>query len=94
MVKNQITINFNWDVTYKPPHSTSKKNDYVILKIKHPVLSKELMIFYDLWYLGAGKNFPEQTAFYHTKKVKMINTTSKRIEPNSIFHQDQSRACN
>ena len=37
-------------------HSLDRKNYYKILKIKHPVLSKELMIFYDLGYLEA-KNF-------------------------------------
>ena len=38
-VKNQVTINLKGEIVHKPPHSLGRKNDYAILKIKHPVLS-------------------------------------------------------
>ena len=33
-VKNQITINFKGEIIHKPPHSSGRRNDYAILKIK------------------------------------------------------------
>lgn len=67
-VKNQITINLKGEIIHKPPHSSGRRNDFAILKIKHPVLSEELMIFYDLGYLGVEKDFPDQTSVLPYKK--------------------------
>lgn len=69
-VKNQITINLKGEIIHKPPHSSGRRNDYAILKIKHPVLSEELMVFYDLGYLGVEKDFPKQTSILPYKKKK------------------------
>ncbi len=69
-VKNQITINLKGEIIHKPPHSPGRRNDYGILKIKHPVLSEELMVFYDLGYLGVEKDFPDQTSVLPYKKKK------------------------
>ena len=69
-VKNQITINLNGEIIHKPPHSSGRRNDYAILKIKHPVLSEELMVFYDLGYLGVEKDFPKQISILPYKKKK------------------------
>ena len=71
-VKNQITINQKGEIIHKPPHSPGRKNDYAILKIKHPVLSEELMVFYDLGYLGVEKDFENQISIlpYNTLSNK------------------------
>ena len=67
-IKNQITINLNGEIIHKPPHSPGRRNDYAILKIKHPILSEELMIFYDLGYLGVEKDFENQISILPYKK--------------------------
>jgi hypothetical protein len=69
-VKNQITINLNGEIIHKPPHSSGRRNDFAILKIKHPILSEDLMIFYDLGYLGVEKDFPKQTSVLPYKRKK------------------------
>jgi len=69
-VKNQITINLNGEIIHKPLYSPGRRNDYAILKIKHPVLSEELMVFYDLGYLGVEKDFPDQISILPYKKKK------------------------
>lgn len=78
-IKNQITINLDGTIIHKPPHSPGRRNDYAILKIKHPVLSEELMIFYDLGYLGVEKDFPNQISIlpYKKKKGKELTITQK-----------------
>lgn len=67
-LKNQITVNQKGEIIHKPPHSPGRKNDYAILKIKHPKLPEELMVFYDLGYLGVEKDFPDQTSILPYKK--------------------------
>ena len=78
-VKNQITINLNGEIIHKPPHSPGRRNDFAILKIKHPVLSEELMVFYDFGYLGVEKDFPDQTSVlpYKRKKGKKLTLSQK-----------------
>ena len=78
-VKNQITINLNGEIIHKPPHSPGRRNDYAILKIKHPVLSEDLMVFYDLGYLGMEKDFPNQISIlpYKRKKGKELTISQK-----------------
>ncbi len=78
-IKNQITINLNGEIIHKPPHSLGRRNDYAILKIKYPVLSEDLMVFYDLGYLGVEKDFPKQTSIlpYKRKKGKELTASQK-----------------
>ena len=95
-VKNQITINLNGEIIHKPPHSPGRRNDFAILKIKHPVLSEELMVFYDFGYLGVEKDFPDQTSVlpYKRKKGKKLTLSQKEWNKLPIKNQNQSRACN
>ena len=83
-VKNQITINLNGEIIHKPPHSPGRRNDFAILKIKHPVLSEELMVFYDLGYLGVEKDFPDQTSVLPYKKKKGKELTIHQKEWNKL----------
>ena len=81
-VKNQITINQKGEIIHKPPHSPGRKNDYAILKIKHPVLSEELMVFYDLGYLGVEKDFENQISILpiQEKSRKRVDCISEGME--------------
>ena len=83
-VKNQITINQKGEIIHKPPHSPGRKNDYAILKIKHPVLSEELMVFYDLGYLGVEKDFENQISILPYKKRVGKELTVSQKEWNKI----------
>ncbi len=79
-VKNQITINQKGKIIHTPSHSPpDRRDDYAILKIKHPILSKDVMVFYDLVYLGVKKDFPEQVSIlpYKKKKGKKLNVHQK-----------------
>ncbi len=83
-VKNQITINLKGEIIHKPPHSSGRRNDFAILKIKHPVLSEELMVFYDLGYLGVEKDFPDQTSVLPYKKKRGKELTISQKEWNKL----------
>ena len=83
-VKNQITINLTGEIIHKPPHSPGRRNDYAILKIKHPILSEELMVFYDLGYLGVEKDFPDQISILPYKRKKGKELTVPQKEWNKI----------
>jgi len=83
-VKNQITINQKGEIIHKPPHSRGRKNDYAILKVKHPKLPEELIIFYDLGYLGVEKDFPIQTSVLPYKKKKGQKLTIHQKEWNKL----------
>ena len=78
-VKNQITINLKGEIIHKPPHSLGRRNDFAILKIKHPVLSEDIMVFYDLGYMGVEKDFPKQISIlpYKRKKGKELTISQK-----------------
>lgn len=78
-IKNQITVNQAGQIIHKPPHSPGRRNDYAILKIKHPELPEELMVFYDLGYLGVEKDFPEQASIlpYKKRSGKELTITQK-----------------
>ncbi len=51
----------------------------MIMQIKHPTLSEDLMIFYDLGYLGVEKDFPDQISvlLYKRKKGKKLTISQK-----------------
>ena len=72
-VQNQITINLDGMIIHKSAHSPGCHHDYKIYKSKHPVLSKKLLQFYDLGYLGIEKIFQTKSAFYHTRKRRAKN---------------------
>ena len=49
-VQNQITANLDRVIIHKSTHSPGSHHDYKIYKTKHPVLSEELLQFYDLGF--------------------------------------------
>ena len=66
-VQNQITVNLDRVIIHKSAHSPGSHHDYKICKAKHPVLSEELLQFYDLGF-GNSKAFQTKSALYHTRK--------------------------
>lgn len=67
-VQNQITVNLNGEIIHKSSHAPGSHHDYSIYKSKHPTLPEDLMVFYDLGYLGVEKDFPKQTSVLPYKK--------------------------
>ena len=83
-VQNQITINLNGEIIHKSVHSPGSHHDYKIYKSKHPTLPEELLQFYDLGYLGIGKDFPKQTSVLPYKKKKGKELAIPQKEWNKI----------
>lgn len=81
-VQNQITINLNGEIIHKSTHAPGSYHDYKIYKSKHPTLSEELLIFYDLGYLGVEKDFPDQISIIPYKKKKGKKLTDSQKEWN------------
>ena len=79
-VQNQITINLDGMIIHKSAHSPGCHHDYKIYKSKYPVLSKKLLQFYDLGYLGIEKDFPNQISIlpYKKKKGKELTLSQKK----------------
>ena len=79
-VQNQIAINLDGVIVHKSAHSPGSHHDYKIYKAKHPVLSEDLLQFYDLGYLGIQKDFPDQISIipYKKKKDKKLSASSQK----------------
>ena len=83
-VQNQITINLKGEIIHKSTHSPGSHHDYKIYKLKHPTLSKELLQFYDLGYVGVEKDFPKQTSILPYKKKIGIELSIPQKEWNKL----------
>jgi len=81
-IQNQITVNLNGEIIHKSTHCPGSYHDYKIYKSKHPTLSEELLIFYDLGYLGVEKDFPKQISIIPYKKKKGGKLTDSQKEWN------------
>lgn len=83
-VQNQITINLDGIIIHKSTHSPGSHHDYKIYKSRHPTFSEELMVFYDLGYLGIEKDFPKQISILPYKKKRGKELTDSQKEWNKI----------
>lgn len=81
-IQNQITINLDGIIINKSTHSPGSYHDYKIYKLKHPTFSDQLMIFYDLGYLGIKKDFPKQISILPYKKKRGKELTIPQKEWN------------
>ena len=79
-VQNQITVNLDGVIIHKSTHSPGSHHDYKIYKTKHPVLSEELLQFYDLGF-GNSKAFQTKSAFtIQEKEEQRAEHISKGME--------------
>lgn len=83
-VQNQITVNLDGVIIHKSTHSPGSHHDYKIYKSKHPAFSEDLMVFYDLGYLGIEKDFPDQISILPYKKKKGKELTISQKEWNKL----------
>ena len=80
-VQNQITVNLDRVIIHKSTHSPGSHHDYKIYKTKHPVLSEELLQFYDLGYLGIQRlSRPNQHYTIQEKEEQRVERISKGVE--------------
>ena len=80
-VQNQITVNLDRVIIHKSAHSPGSHHDYKIYKAKHPVLSEELLQFYDLGYLGIQRlSRPNQHYTMQEKEEQRAERISKGME--------------
>ena len=70
-VQNQITVNLDGVIIHKSAHSPGSHHDYKIYKAKHPVLSEEMLQFYDLGF-GNSKRLsrPNQHLPYKKRRTE------------------------
>src|SRR6185437_4305169 len=66
--KTQITVNNHGYIIHKADHKKGHRHDYNIYKKNHPAIPKDVLNVYDLGYLGAEKDFPEQRSSLPYKK--------------------------
>ena len=83
-VQNQISINLDEIIIHKSKHSPGNHHDYSTYKSKHPVLSEQLLQFYDLRYLGIQKDFENQISILPYKKKKGKTLTVPQKEWNKL----------
>ena len=81
-IQNQITINLDGVIIHKSTHCPGSHHDYKIYKSKHPILPEDLLIFYDLGYLGVEKDFPDQISILPYKKKQGVDLTDSQKEWN------------
>ncbi len=83
-VQNQITINLDEIIIHESAHSPVSHHDYSIYKSNHPVLSEQVLQFYDLGYLGIQKDFENQISILPYKKKKGKTLTIHQKEWNKL----------
>jgi len=78
-VKNQYTVNNDDLIMHKTGHKRGKRHDYNIYKKNHPVIPKEVENVFDLGFIGAEKDFPEQRLSlpYRKKRKQEISIEQK-----------------
>ena len=85
-VKNQLTVNKDGYILHKVAHKKGKRHDYDVSKGNHPVIPKQVVNVFDLWYLGIEMDFPEQllSALPYKKKRNQQDMSQEEIEYNRI----------
>lgn len=83
-VQNQITVNLNGEIIHKSSHAPGSHHDYKIYKSKHPALPEDVMVFYDLGYLGIEKDFENQISILPYKKKSGKELTISQKEWNKL----------
>ena len=72
-IKNQITVNNRGYILHKVGYKKGRKHDYDIYKNNHPDIPKQVIIVFDLGYLGVETDFPEQlSALPYKKKINQF----------------------
>ncbi len=69
-IKNQITVNNRGYILHKVGYKKGRKHDYDVYKKNHPVIPKEVIIVFDLGYLGVETDFLEQLSALSNKKKR------------------------
>ncbi len=80
-VKNLYMANQNGLIIHKSKHrQRGRKHDYKVYKDNHQDIPKDVMSMFDLGFLGAEKDFPEQKSLLPIKKEKNCELTTEEKE--------------
>ncbi len=85
-IKNQITVNNHGYILHKVGYKKGRKHDYDVYKKNHPVIPKEVIIVFDLGYLGVKTDFRNNYLHYQIKRKEtnfyqmMKKNTTKFIQ--------------
>ncbi|MDN5846911.1 MAG: hypothetical protein L0H53_11630 [Candidatus Nitrosocosmicus sp.] len=70
-------------IIYKTRHNQmGKRHDYRIYKKNHPDLPKDITSMFDLGFLGAKKDYPNQKSSLPIKREKGCDLTTEENEYN------------
>jgi hypothetical protein len=81
-VKNQLMVNNHGFIIHKTAHKKGRRHDYDIYKENHPLVPKQVVNVFDLGYLGAEKDFPEQLSALPYKKKRNQELSEEEKEYN------------
>src|SRR3954447_13375778 len=81
-VKIQIMVNNRGFIIHKANHKKGKRHDYDVYKKNHPLIPKQVVNVFDLGYLGAEKDFPEQLSALPYKKKRNQELSEEEKEYN------------
>jgi DDE superfamily endonuclease len=76
-VKTQLMVNNRGLIIHKVGHRTGSRHDYDIYKKNHSVTPKEVVNVFDLGYLGAEKDFPEQISSIPQRKKRNLDLSAE-----------------
>src|SRR3954463_12915533 len=71
-IKNQLVVNNHGIIIHKTHHKKGRRHDYDIYKENHPAIPKQVINVFDLGYLGAEKDFPEQLSSIPNRKKRSL----------------------
>ena len=75
-------VNNQGFIINKANHKKGKRHDYDLYKKNHPITPKEVVNVFDLGYLGAEKDFPEQISSIPQRKKRNLEISAEEMEYN------------
>ncbi len=69
-VKQELMVNQHGKILYKTRCKAGRNHDYKIYKANHPATPKQVENVFDLGFLVAEKDFPDQTSSLPFKKMR------------------------
>src|SRR6478609_9514764 len=70
-------VNNQGFIINKANHKKGKRHDYDLYKKNHPITPKEVVNVFDLGYLGAEKDFPEQISSIPQRKKRNLDLSAE-----------------
>jgi len=77
-------VNNHGIIIHKPGYKKGRRHDYDIYKENHPATPKQVVNVFDLGYLGAEKDYPDQLSSLPYRNKRNLQLSQKQKEYNKI----------